>query len=110
MKQKKYQVLCVSQFTLYGTLSKKNQPDYKLAMKSAKAKELYDKFLSSLKDGYECDMIFDGKFGAMMDVALVNDGPVTLIIESEPLGGSLLQQDDSNTNDLEKERTNCDRS
>ena len=86
VKQKNYEVLCVSQFTLYGTLSKKNQPDYKLAMKSVPAQELYNKFLALLKENYEEDKVFDGRFGAMMDVELINDGPVTLVIDSEPLG------------------------
>eukprot|EP00554_Chaetoceros_debilis_P010901 CAMPEP_0194107056 /NCGR_PEP_ID=MMETSP0150-20130528/6970_1 /TAXON_ID=122233 /ORGANISM="Chaetoceros debilis, Strain MM31A-1" /LENGTH=157 /DNA_ID=CAMNT_0038795333 /DNA_START=220 /DNA_END=693 /DNA_ORIENTATION=+ len=89
VKQRNLEVLCVSQFTLYGTLSKKNQPDYKLAMKSVPAKALYDKFLALLKENYEDDKIFDGKFGAMMDVELINDGPVTLVIESEPKGSSI---------------------
>ena len=88
VKQKNYEVLCVSQFTLYGKLSKKNQPDYKLAMKAIPAEQLYSKFLSILKENYDDNKIFDGKFGAMMDVELVNDGPVTLVVESEPLGGS----------------------
>ncbi len=88
VKQKNYEVLCVSQFTLYGTLSKKNQPDYKLAMKAVPAQELYHKFLALLKENYQEDKIFDGQFGAMMDVELVNDGPVTLVIDSEPLGDS----------------------
>uniref|UniRef100_A0A7S3V548 D-aminoacyl-tRNA deacylase n=1 Tax=Chaetoceros debilis TaxID=122233 RepID=A0A7S3V548_9STRA len=89
VKQRNLEVLCVSQFTLYGTLSKKNQPDYKLAMKSVPAQALYDKFLALLKENYEDDKIFDGKFGAMMDVELINDGPVTLVIESEPKGSSI---------------------
>jgi D-aminoacyl-tRNA deacylase len=86
VKTKGYQILCVSQFTLYGTLTnKKWQPDYKLAMKSQPAQDLYIQFLSQLKQDYELEgKILDGKFGAMMDVALVNDGPVTIIIESEP--------------------------
>jgi D-aminoacyl-tRNA deacylase len=86
VKTKGYQVLCVSQFTLYGTLSnKKWQPDYKLAMKSVPAKELYAQFLAKLRQDYELEgKIFDGKFGAMMDVSLVNDGPVTIVIESDP--------------------------
>ena len=85
VKTKGYQVLCVSQFTLYGTLSnKKWQPDYKLAMKSIPAEELYSKLLEKLRQDYESDKIFDGKFGAMMDVGLVNDGPVTIVIESDP--------------------------
>lgn len=89
MKQRNLEILCVSQFTLYGTLSKKQQPDYKLAMKAVPAEALYKKFLSMLKEGYgEEDKIFDGQFGAMMDVELINDGPVTIVIDSEPLGKS----------------------
>jgi D-tyrosyl-tRNA(Tyr) deacylase len=84
VKTKGYEVLCVSQFTLYGTLSKKHQPDYKLAMKAVPAEALYNQFLDMLKDSYEMEKIKDGKFGAMMDVELVNDGPVTIIIESAP--------------------------
>eukprot|EP00557_Chaetoceros_sp_GSL56_P006587 CAMPEP_0176488016 /NCGR_PEP_ID=MMETSP0200_2-20121128/6467_1 /TAXON_ID=947934 /ORGANISM="Chaetoceros sp., Strain GSL56" /LENGTH=145 /DNA_ID=CAMNT_0017884937 /DNA_START=220 /DNA_END=657 /DNA_ORIENTATION=- len=83
VKQRNLEILCVSQFTLYGTLSKKNQPDYKLAMKSIPAKEMYDRFLTMLKESYKPEKIFDGQFGAMMDVELINDGPVTLVIESD---------------------------
>jgi D-tyrosyl-tRNA(Tyr) deacylase len=84
VKQKSFSCLCVSQFTLYGTLSKKNQPDYKRAMKSAPAEEMYGKFLDMLRKEYEPEKVQDGVFGAMMDVALVNDGPVTIVIESDP--------------------------
>ena len=76
-------VLCVSQFTLYGTLSKKHQPDYKLSMKSIPAQEMYSLFLDMLKSNYEPEKIKDGVFGAKMDVELINDGPVTIIIESD---------------------------
>ncbi|KAL3938186.1 MAG: hypothetical protein SGBAC_006852 [Bacillariaceae sp.] len=84
VKQRDLEVLCVSQFTLYGTLSKKNQPDYKKAMKSEPARAMYSEFLDMLKAAYQEEKIKDGEFGAMMEVALVNDGPVTLVIESEP--------------------------
>jgi len=85
VKTKDFEVLCVSQFTLYGTLSnKKWQPDYKLAMKSVSAQEFYGAFLDKLREDYQPDKIFDGRFGAMMDVELINDGPVTIIIESDP--------------------------
>ncbi len=94
VKQKSFEVLCVSQFTLYGTLSKKNQPDYKLSMKAISARELYHKFLEMLKESYEEDKIFDGAFGEMMDVELINDGPVTLVIDSEPLGGQNFDEKD----------------
>jgi D-tyrosyl-tRNA(Tyr) deacylase len=84
VKQRGLEVLCVSQFTLYGTLNKKSQPDYKRAMKAIPAQELYNEFLDKLKSNYELEKIKDGVFGSMMDVALVNDGPVTIVIESEP--------------------------
>jgi D-tyrosyl-tRNA(Tyr) deacylase len=97
-----YELLCVSQFTLYGTLSKKDQPDYKLAMKSDEARIMYDEFLKMLSDGYYVrgggraggegegeggkGKVFDGAFGQMMDVESVNDGPVTLVIDSREDG------------------------
>jgi D-tyrosyl-tRNA(Tyr) deacylase len=84
VKQRELEVLCVSQFTLYGKLTKKNQPDYKSSMKSVPAQALYSQFLELLKEAYEPEKIKDGEFGAMMDVALVNDGPVTVVFESEP--------------------------
>ena len=84
VKQRGMEVLCVSQFTLYGKLTKKNQPDYKHAMKAIPAQEMYNDFLDKLRKDYEPEKIKDGVFGAMMDVALVNDGPVTIVIESEP--------------------------
>lgn len=82
VKQLDYEILCVSQFTLYGTLSKKYQPDYKLAMKSERARSMYTQFLEMLRERYEENKILDGEFGKMMDVMLVNDGPVTLVIDS----------------------------
>lgn len=68
---------------LYGKLTKKHQPDYKHAMKAIPAQEMYNAFLELLKSSYEAEKIKDGVFGAMMDVALVNDGPVTIVIESD---------------------------
>jgi D-aminoacyl-tRNA deacylase len=67
---------------LYGTLTKKHQPDYKHAMKAIPAQELYNSFLDMLRSNYESEKIKDGVFGAMMEVSLVNDGPVTIVIES----------------------------
>jgi D-aminoacyl-tRNA deacylase len=78
--------LCVSllllSMKLYGKLTKKHQPDYKHAMKAIPAQEMYNSFLDMLRSNYEPDKIKDGVFGAMMDVSLVNDGPVTIVIES----------------------------
>jgi D-tyrosyl-tRNA(Tyr) deacylase len=89
VKQKGLSCLLVSQFTLYGTLSKKNQPDYKLAMKADPAEKLYGKFVEMVRNQYEADKVKNGIFGAMMDVELINDGPVTIIIESEPQAPTL---------------------
>lgn len=84
VKQRNLEILLVSQFTLYGTLSKKHQPDYKRSMKSDPAKSLYSDFVRLVGEVYESERVQDGVFGAMMDVELVNDGPVTIIIESDP--------------------------
>jgi len=83
VKQRNLSCLLVSQFTLYGTLSKKNQPDYKLGMKAVPAEQMYRRFVEMVREQYEVDQVKDGVFGALMDVELVNDGPVTIIIESE---------------------------
>lgn len=73
------EILSVSQFTLYGTLKKGTKPDFHKAAKGAEAKNLYDTLLEELRKGLGQDNVKDGEFGAMMDVALVNDGPVTLV-------------------------------
>jgi D-aminoacyl-tRNA deacylase len=69
------EVLCVSQFTLYGDTRKGNRPSYVEAAPSEQAEPLYDRFCERL--GAK-----KGVFGACMGVALVNDGPVTLMLES----------------------------
>ena len=68
------EVLCVSQFTLYGDARKGNRPAYVAAARPEQAKPLYERF---------CELAGArrGVFGAMMEVALVNDGPVTLLLE-----------------------------
>jgi D-tyrosyl-tRNA(Tyr) deacylase len=68
VKQRDLEILCVSQFTLYGKLTKKHQPDYKASMKAIPAKAMYENFIDLLKSNYEADKIKDGVFGAMMDV------------------------------------------
>ena len=67
-------VLCVSQFTLYGDARKGNRPAYVAAARPEQAEPLYERFCDRL--GAE-----RGVFGAHMDVELVNDGPVTLLLE-----------------------------
>ncbi len=68
------EVLCVSQFTLYGDARKGNRPSYVEAASGEQAEPLYDRFCEQLGAA-------KGVFGACMGVALVNDGPVTLMVE-----------------------------
>lgn len=71
------EVLCVSQFTLLASTKKGNKPDFHGAAKPEVAKELYDYFLSRVRELYGADKVKDGVFQAMMQVSLVNDGPVS---------------------------------
>ncbi|CAK9437932.1 uncharacterized protein LODBEIA_P23100 [Lodderomyces beijingensis] len=73
------EILSVSQFTLYGTLKKGTKPDFHKAAKGDEAVPLYEMLLEELRKGLGQEKVKDGQFGAMMDVALVNDGPVTLV-------------------------------
>jgi D-aminoacyl-tRNA deacylase len=69
------EVLCVSQFTLYGDTRKGNRPSYVEAAPAEQAEPLYDHFCERLEAK-------KGVFGACMGVALVNDGPVTVTVET----------------------------
>jgi D-aminoacyl-tRNA deacylase len=71
------EVLCVSQFTLYGDARRGNRPSYVGAARPELAEPLYDRFCERL--GAK-----KGVFGACMGVALINDGPVTLMVEMPP--------------------------
>ncbi|XP_062711690.1 D-aminoacyl-tRNA deacylase [Aedes albopictus] len=77
------ELLCISQFTLYHRM-KGNRPDFSKAMQGPDAQNLYNTLLQKLGSLYQVDRIKDGKFGAMMQVHIQNDGPVTLEIESPP--------------------------
>ena len=74
-------VLLVSQFTLYGDARKGNRPSFVQAARPEIAKPLYEMFLSELQKTLN-KSIPTGVFGADMQVLLVNDGPVTIMIES----------------------------
>ncbi|RKF56765.1 D-aminoacyl-tRNA deacylase [Golovinomyces cichoracearum] len=78
----KGEILCVSQFTLLANTKKGSKPDFHGALNGEKARELYHLFVSKVKQGYIADKVKDGVFQASMEVALVNDGPVTLEISA----------------------------
>ncbi|XP_058824421.1 D-aminoacyl-tRNA deacylase [Topomyia yanbarensis] len=79
----KLEILCISQFTLYNRM-KGNKPDFSKAMQGTEAQSLYSSLLQKLAAQYELGKIKDGKFGALMQVHIQNDGPVTIEIESPP--------------------------
>lgn len=74
------EVLVISNFTLYADAKKGTRPSYDPAMPPKKAKELYEHFCELFKK--EALPVFTGEFGADMQVSLVNDGPVTIILDS----------------------------
>lgn len=75
------EILSVSQFTLYGDCRKGRRPNFMEAAKPVVAEKIYEQFNSYLRE--KGVTVETGMFGAMMDVQLVNDGPVTLILESK---------------------------
>ncbi|RTG87411.1 D-tyrosyl-tRNA(Tyr) deacylase [Schistosoma bovis] len=83
VKDLNLEILCVSQFTLYSEL-KGNKLDFHYAMDPKLSKEIYSQLINQLKKNYNEDKVKDGIFGAMMDVSLINDGPVTITLDSNP--------------------------
>ena len=75
------EILIVSQFTLAGDTRKGTRPSFDNAMPPQKANEMYENFVSMAKESGLT--VKTGVFGAMMDVALINDGPVTIIMDTK---------------------------
>lgn len=74
-------VLAVSQFTLYGDVRRGKRPSFDAAARPEKARELYEYFVDKVRAaGLHCET---GRFQEMMQVELVNDGPVTILLDSE---------------------------
>jgi D-aminoacyl-tRNA deacylase len=77
------EVLIISQFTLYGDAQKGNRPGFTDAARPEIAIPLYEKFIERMKSNLGNEKIKTGIFGAMMQVKIINDGPVTILIESK---------------------------
>ncbi|MFP6856378.1 MAG: D-aminoacyl-tRNA deacylase [Roseibacillus sp.] len=76
------EAIVVSQFTLHASTRKGNRPSFIKAAKPDHSEPLYEQFCALLSERLG-DSVGRGRFGAMMDVALVNDGPVTIVIDSK---------------------------
>jgi len=75
-------ILVISQFTLHASTKKGNRPSYIKAAKPDKAIPIYKKFIHQLESDFDKE-ILSGEFGAFMEISLINDGPVTIIIDTK---------------------------
>jgi len=77
------EMLIVSQFTLYGDARKGNRPSFTDSAKPELANNLYEKFIERVKENIGNEKVKTGIFQAMMEVTIINDGPVTIMVESK---------------------------
>jgi D-tyrosyl-tRNA(Tyr) deacylase len=82
LKETGSKALVVSQFTLYGDARKGNRPGFTEAAPPAEALPLYEAFVAKMRELLGRENVLTGEFQAMMQVTIVNDGPVTILIES----------------------------
>ncbi|KAK5661694.1 hypothetical protein OQA88_9794 [Cercophora sp. LCS_1] len=90
------EVLCVSQFTLLASTKKGNKPDFHGALGGEEAKRLYECFYRKVQEGYVPERVKDGIFQAMMQVSLINDGPVTIEIVT---GSKIVSSEEKKTSE-----------
>ncbi len=83
LKDTNGEALVISQFTLYGNTRKGNRPSFTDAAKPDIANDLYEKFIDRMRVNLGAEKVKSGVFGAMMEVKIINDGPVTLLVESK---------------------------
>ena len=84
VKDAEGELLIISQFTLHASVKKGNRPSYIKASKPDFAVPMYEKFIKQMKDDTGLN-IKAGQFGAMMQVHLINDGPVTIFIDTKDI-------------------------
>ncbi len=82
LKEVSGEALVVSQFTLHAAIKKGNRPSYIKAARPEFAEPMYEQFVKQITDDAGA-LVQTGKFGAMMDVQLINDGPVTLWVDTK---------------------------
>ena len=75
-------IMLISNFTLYGDVRKGYRPNFMKSAPPAISKPLYERFVKHTRDNYPIK-VADGEFGAMMEIKLINDGPVTVLIDKE---------------------------
>ncbi len=82
---KKAEILIVPNFTIYGDAKKGNRPSFINACEVSKAGEVFDRLLQKFKNSYDENNIKSGVFQADMEVNIVNDGPITIILDSDKI-------------------------